>query len=396
MVSKKKVIFIHINGYLNPIPRVHLMAETLVEEEYEVTVVCVDKNMNSDKEIINGVEVINIHNKLETKSGNYLNILKILNTIRKEICFTQTRPYFIQIFSPLLIPLAIYLKIKFKCKLIYDCYEYWIGGALSEKKYLSGAIYMLNDILGSLFVDGIVYVYEKNPTRNFINILGNEVFRRNILDSIIYNIPDSKNLPTNNNKYYLKKDIFDSKNYFVIGYLGYIMPFKGYEAAIESMKYLGDEYKLLLIGDAINIDFKKKITALIAKNNLEEKIVITGMLSYSEALNYTQICDVGLLLFEDISWTKYSTPNKLFEYMALGVPIIANDLPNISYFINAYSCGLTVTENNPIEIARLIKSLVEDTYMRNQLGFNAKNTYLNNFTKEIQMKKLYELYSNLR
>lgn len=395
MSHKKKVIFLHISGYLYPIPRVHIMAEALAKQDYDVTVICVDKDIDSDCYELNNVKIYNINKKIITKSNGYNNIYELLKNIKRAVIEIEPQPDLIQIFSPLLIPLSFYLKTKFGCKLIYDCYEFWLGSALTSRKYHSGLIYLFADLLGSICIDGIIYVYDKNPTRKIFRTIGNNICRKKSKDCVIYNIPDTEIIPKKIEPKCIKIDLFGKDRYFIIGYLGLVMQFKGYETAIKSMAYLDDNFRLLIIGDAIDPCFKEKINDLIAKKKLESKIIFTGIIPHSEALKYTKICDVGLLLFDDTYWTKYSTPNKLFEYMSLGVPIIGTDIPNISYFINKYQCGITLSKNNPEFLAANVREINKKKNILKNYSINGEKAFTNNFTKESQMQKLIELYSDL-
>lgn len=395
MNIKKKVVFLHIGSYLSPVPRIHIMAEKLVKENYDVTVICGDGNSELYLTELNGVKIINVNLRIERKLNRYKKLLEITRLMKEELLKIQPQPDLIQIFSPLLIPIGTYLKLKLKCKLIYDCYEYWTGSALSEKKYHSALIYFLNDLLGATTLDGVIYVYEKNPTRSFFKIIGNKLIRRNVLDCIIYNIPENKIIKKEIPDRHLKSEMFSNEECFIIGYLGLIMPFKGYEFAIKCMTYLDERYRLLLIGDSIDLKFKEKICNIIKENNLESRVRFTGVVPHFDALMYTQICDVGLILFEDTPWTKYSTPNKLFEYMSLGIPIIANDIPNLRYFIDKYSCGLTVQKNDPILIAKSVENIKRDLNLKKQFSNNGKNAYFKYFTEDIQMGKLIDLYSKV-
>lgn len=388
-ITLKRILFIHIAGYFFPIPRVHIMAEALSKVGYDVSVICVDQSMNESYKEINGVKVFNLSSKINSGSNKYFKFICSMREILK--LSMKIKPDIIQFFSPLFIPFAVYLKNKLNCKLIYDCYEYWLGSALTSKNYHLGIFYMCCHLLGSMSIDGTIYVYEKNPTRKFFKILNKHNF-----DCIIYNVPEDEILPKNQIAKKMKNLFFSKdKNTFVIGYLGLVMQFKGYETAIQSMNYLGEEFKLLIIGDSLDLKFKEKIDNMIKGNNLDSRIAFTGIVSHNEALEYSKSCDIGLLLFEDSYWTKYSTPNKLFEYMALGVPVVATNLPNIQFFIHKYTIGVTISKNDPFLLAECIKNLKEDKGHLEMLSTNGISTFKENFTSEFQMRKLMNLYSKI-
>jgi glycosyltransferase involved in cell wall biosynthesis len=76
-----------------------------------------------------------------------------------------------------------------------------------------------------------------------------------------------------------------------------------------------------------------------------------------EVRNYTRSGDVGLCLIEpDCLSYYYSLPNKLFEYVVSGVPVIATKLPELSAIAETAGCGWTV-DNDPEALAELVSNI---------------------------------------
>jgi len=344
--NKKSVLFLHTSGYFSPIPRIRFMAETLVEDGYEVNVICDDPELPKNKKI-NGVIVHNIH---ITEQNKYRRFFTLLNAIRKKS--SAFSPDMLQIFSPLLIPISILIKMKLRCKLVYDCYEYWIGSGITSENYHLTLIYAIMHFIGVFFIDGIIFVYENVPTRKFIHFVNTINWFHKM---IIYNVPP-ENIKVIQNNLQFKRDILKDESCIIIGYLGLIMKYKGYQEAVKMMNFLDFKYRLLLIGDSPDPKFKDEIKILIKENNLEERVIITGFLPHETAMDYISNSDIGLILFEDTFWTKYSLPNKLFEYLKVGLPIISSDIINMRYFFEKHKCGL-LTPNKPKEIANTILEL---------------------------------------
>jgi len=109
----------------------------------------------------------------------------------------------------------------------------------------------------------------------------------------------------------------------------------------------------------------------------------------NELRNYTRSGDVGLCLIEPkcLSYV-YSLPNKLFEYMGSGVPVIAAKLPEMSAIVEAAECGWTV-ENDSDALRRLVASVTrQDLAARGARGarWTSENAWANESEK---LKKLY-------
>jgi glycosyltransferase involved in cell wall biosynthesis len=357
-----------------------MMAESLAKNNYEVHVFCM-RDIGVEKETINGVTVWSY-----PKNGER-NIFKLLWRYMHYIheCVPQIKPHFIQVFSPELIPLGTQLRGEYNSKLVYDCYEYWIGGALTAHRLHSALLYLLIESIYLKHIDGAIFVYDKNPTMSKV--------REDTVIELIYNIPKSENIPQLVDPD-LRKSLFGASD-FVIGCLGLVMRYKGYESILRALTALDDNFKLLIIGDALDPLYKDSITQYITDHGLSDRVHFTGIVPYKRALEYASVIDVGLVLFDDASWTKYSTPNKLFEYMSLGIPIIATDLPNLSNIIDTYKCGVSVPVSNIQKLCETLRYLKDNPRERNALSLNGKNAFYINFNEEKQLSKLLDLYRSL-
>jgi glycosyltransferase involved in cell wall biosynthesis len=79
----------------------------------------------------------------------------------------------------------------------------------------------------------------------------------------------------------------------------------------------------------------------------------------SEILSYTCSADVGLSIIENSCLSYYySLPNKFFEYIAAGVPVIASDFPDMSAIVNEHKVGWTVDVNEEA-LSNLIAKLTD-------------------------------------
>ncbi len=80
-----------------------------------------------------------------------------------------------------------------------------------------------------------------------------------------------------------------------------------------------------------------------------------------ELLSLTMAADAGVIPYQATCLNNYlCTPNKLFEFIAAGVPLLASDLPEIRRFVAEGQIGLVGAMDSPGKIARLIDSLFSD------------------------------------
>ncbi|MEJ5200153.1 MAG: glycosyltransferase, partial [Anaerolineae bacterium] len=81
----------------------------------------------------------------------------------------------------------------------------------------------------------------------------------------------------------------------------------------------------------------------------------------TELLSYTAGATIGAIPTEiHQPILRYSSPNKLFEYLAVGLPVVTSDLPIVRRICEQYGCGLVCDPTSPTSIADAINRLLDD------------------------------------
>ena len=136
---------------------------------------------------------------------------------------------------------------------------------------------------------------------------------------------------------------------------------------------------------------KKKYVDLVKKLNLNHRVRFVGRVPYLDLISYTAGCDIGWAVIQNNSMSNnFALPNKFFEYLLAGLPVVASRLPNIEKIFNNYNCGALVQDNNVDEhilsINRLNKSKEDSSYYVDLAN--------KNFTWESQDKVFKEIFNN--
>ena len=117
------------------------------------------------------------------------------------------------------------------------------------------------------------------------------------------------------------------------------------------------------------------------RNNLQQLVQnlgLTNRITFLDAVPPEEVpsiaagADVGVTLLEDTCLNhRYALPNKLFEYMAASVPILASDLPEIRSVVRGYDLGLTVDPSNRESVAAALRKMTEHPDLRTAWRANA-------------------------
>jgi len=116
---------------------------------------------------------------------------------------------------------------------------------------------------------------------------------------------------------------------------------------------------------------------------------------YDEVTRYAMSADIGLVLHKNICLNYYyASPNKLFECMAAGLPVVGSNFPDRKKYIEGYNLGVTCDPESPEEIAEAINYTLSDETRYNEMRKNALEA-AKIFNWENESRKLVTLYQGL-
>lgn len=157
---------------------------------------------------------------------------------------------------------------------------------------------------------------------------------------------------------------------FVLIYQGDINPGRGLHFLIKVMRQLPSNFQLLIVGDGmLRPELEKEAQDL-------NTIHFTGRVPYLQLQYYTRLADLGVNLIEPINDSKrLSLPNKLFEYMACGLPFLSNNLPEPRRIVDQFGTGVVVEMDAVQAVAETIVQLEADERIRQQMQAKALQTF---------------------
>ncbi len=152
----------------------------------------------------------------------------------------------------------------------------------------------------------------------------------------------------------------------ILIYQGALNVGRGLELMIGAMSHLpGYELRILGYGP-----LDEELRALPGKFQVEDRVIFYGLIPFEELHPITQEAALGMSIEEDRGASyHFALPNKLFDYIQGGVPVLVSDLPEMSRIVKDYGVGevLLEEERTSTHLARRIRRLVEG---ENWLGYH--------------------------
>ncbi len=351
----------------------HKEAMSLVNNGYDVTLITqYDKN-----ETVNGVNIVPLP-KVENRIGRIFGL-----TLKTFSLSLKQKADVYHFHDPELIPVCLALK-TFGKKVVYDVHEHYPNSILDKywiPKNLRHAASKLFDIFEKVFVPFFDYVIYTTP------IVGERYKRLQVKVERIENYPLlelSENFASN-----------PQKN---IIYLGGMSKIRGITELIEAFGMVVKNHpiwELRLVGKAAPQSFAIEIQELIIKLNLEKNVKLIPWVPYEEKERLSSQAYMGVVTYLPYANNTSCLPNKLFDYMLVGLPVVASNFPLYKEIIDRDKSGLIVNPSNPEEIAKAIEYLIEHPDEAKKMGNNGKKSVLEKYNWTNEERKLLAIYKEL-
>jgi glycosyltransferase involved in cell wall biosynthesis len=291
------------------------------------------------------------------------------------------------------------LLLKKKYNIPFIC-EY--NGSLSwiSKKWYNHKVFhekLINKIefLNLEFADLIVVVSDE---------MKEELLQKGIDNNKILINPNGVDIeiytPFLNAKEIKDKYSLQNKN-TIIGFIGTFGKWHGAEVLAEAFGILlnenpslSEKVVLLLIGDGITM---KEVKEKIKKYRIDNNVILTGQIPQSEGPKYLSICDI--LVSPHIPTPDgtqfFGSPTKLFEYMAMGKPIIASNLNQIGRILENEVTAILTKPGDPFSIKDAILKLINNKELCDFIAKNAREKVISEYTWEKNVSRVIEKFKEI-
>jgi glycosyltransferase involved in cell wall biosynthesis len=174
-------------------------------------------------------------------------------------------------------------------------------------------------------------------------------------------------------------------------YQGYVQPNRGLDLLVHAAKFLAPETVIVVMGDGPS---KSSLAELVAQEGMGDRVKLLPLVPYTELLSWTASASIGLnVLPPDYSPSIYfCLPNKLFEYLMAGLPVLTSHLPAVVEVLRQYDVGQVVDSLDPKAVAEAINALLADKEALMRMRANALAAARDTLNWEAESQRLVRLY----
>jgi glycosyltransferase involved in cell wall biosynthesis len=286
--------------------------------------------------------------------------------------------------DPELIPVGLLLRARGKL-VIYDLHEDYPKDILS-KGYLPAWS------RGS--ISWLMKQLELSSCRHFSALvtvtpsIADRFYRVNKRTIVVHNFPSTKDLVLNR-----PYRSWESRRQSV-AYVGGIMATRGIREMVKAMSLLPRSLPATLELAGPHPEGEPAVEELATQPGWE-RVRHHGFVDQTSTFEILHQTRAGLVLFHPIPNHMEAMPQKIFEYMGAGLPVIASDFPLWRRILGDAGCGMFVDPQDPQSIARAIEYILSNPAQAEEMGRRGREAVLKNYNWDGQAQKLVQLYTDL-
>lgn len=187
-----------------------------------------------------------------------------------------------------------------------------------------------------------------------------------------------------------------SSEVHIVLYQGNIQADRGLDNLVRAAKFLKQDIVIVMMGKASETTLSA-LKALIIHEDVADQVKILPPVPYVELLEWTASADIGIVVNPpDHSLNvRFCLPNKVFEYLMAGLPVLSSQLVAVADIIETYCCGHILPSLAPEEIAKAINMMLADSASLARMRQKALEATRQELNWEKESKKLVCLYQTI-
>lgn len=304
----------------------------------------------------------------------------VAGSIRMWRAVRAAKPDLVHVHDPELLPLAGALRLA-GIHVVFDMHEN-LPKEILTKTWVAGPARRV--------LSGIMRLGQRAATRRIPTVFAEK--------SYVQDFP-----ATTNSVVVLNFPLVDSllrvqaekRSTFTVGYIGGVSAERGAPVlldAVARVRAAGTRAECTLVGPVAN---EPELQTLIAQGTAEGWLMAPGRLKPEDGWHSMAQCHVGVAVLQPSENFVDSYPTKLFEYMALGLPVIVSNFPLWRDVVESAGCGIAVPPDDPQALADAIARLATNPPLRQEMGGRGRSAVQAEYRWESEFSKLRRFYERL-
>ena len=242
-----------------------------------------------------------------------------------------------------------------------------------------------------IFMDSNRVVVVSEAMVDFVRSLG--IPRKRIV-LLPNGVNPSKFYPDDSNRQIVRSKLkLNSK--IVIGFVGNFRPWQDIETLIDAFCLIhsnNSDVHLLIVGDGPTRD---KFEQQVQRAGLSTNVTWTGIIPHINVPAYISAMDITIAPYH-ANENFYFSPIKVFEYMAVGKPVVASKIGQLKKIIKNGKTGHHYETGNVKQLKNLLQELINNPQLRKRLGESARKWVTKNRTWDENVKTILETFNKIQ
>lgn len=374
-MNNKKICFVTSVHPALDVRIFYRQARALVSSGYDVTLIA----QHDRNETVDGIKIV----ALPLPKNRFWRIMGTTFRVFREAIQQKADLY--QIHDPELIPVGFLIKLFKRKKVVYDSLEdfpdfillkAWIPKIL--RKPLSFLVDKL-ELAAARYFDAVITADAGVAAR----------FQHKTTTVILHNFPELKIFGE------VRSKPTDGSSFDII-YPGCLSRhLLSFMISVGSeLKNLSHDFRWCVLGN-ISVEDENWVARELTRSNLSKNFVLVDRVDHTKVPEYIAQSKIGIAPLPAEKKFFKNIPQKVFEYMACGIPAVTSDLPPIRKFVKGKGCALLVEPYNVKAFTEALDSLLSDPIKANEMGNNGRRLIEEEYNWAVEEKKLLQLYAQL-
>jgi glycosyltransferase involved in cell wall biosynthesis len=388
----KKILMV-LDEEFPPDDRVYKESQTLIQNGFSVTIACYTRINKSGEEWLDGIHIIRkkIPKLIYKSSIAALKFPMYFMWWKKYLSVILHKQPFdiIHIHDLPLAKVGFYIKKRYHFPLVLDLHENW-------PSHLSKALHT-NTFIGKLLssnkkwrnyefeavtkADIVITVVEE--MKNRLTKLGLQTDKLVVLQNTL------------TPKEYVNQKAEKDSRFFTLIFAGGLNIERGLQYVIPALDLLKSripEIRLQIVGKG---SYQDTLEAMVSNLKLNSFVEFIGWKPVKELIILTAKADIALI--PHIKWeqTDCSSPNKLFQYMHAGIPLLVSNCDSVARIVNETKSGEVYRYNSIEDFALKVQYLYQNRENREELGRNGQFWVKEKYNWNQTSKEFVAMYQNL-